>query len=80
MINAADLCIQNELIWNNNLNVACCTFGAPAAGNRAFASFFNYYVKNSTRVTIQDDLITYLPCFPWFSVSLLFLTTKIRYF
>jgi len=67
MINAADLCIQNELLWNNNINVACCTFGAPAAGNRAFASFFNYYVKNSTRVTIQDDLITYLPCFPWFS-------------
>lgn len=67
MINAADLSIQNQLKWNNNIGVACCTFGAPAAGNRAFVQLFDHNVKNSTRVTIQDDPIPYLPCFPWFS-------------
>ena len=70
MINAADLSQYAKLKWNGNVTVSCCTFGAPAAGNRAFAEYFNDNVIDSTRVVVQDDPITYLPCFPWFSVSL----------
>ena len=71
MINAADLThhsAENE--WDDQIEVSCCTFGAPAAGNRAFVNYFDATVKESTRVTVEDDPIIYLPPFPWFSVRL----------
>ena len=71
MINAADLAhysAENE--WDDQIEVSCCTFGAPAAGNRAFVNYFDATVKESTRVTVEDDPIIYLPPFPWFSVRL----------
>lgn len=67
MINAADLSRFLRRKWNNNVHIACCTFGSPAAGNRSFANYFNENVPDSTRVTVHDDPIIYLPCFPWFS-------------
>lgn len=69
MINAADLSRFLRRKWNNNVHIACCTFGSPAAGNRSFANYFNENVPDSTRVTVHDDPIIYLPCFPWFSVG-----------
>ena len=70
MINAADLAhhsAENE--WDDQIEVSCCTFGAPATGNTAFVKYFDATVKESTRVTVEDDPIIYLPPFPWFSVS-----------
>jgi len=68
MINAADLAhhsAENE--WDDQIEVSCCTFGAPATGNTAFVKYFDATVKESTRVTVEDDPIIYLPPFPWFS-------------
>ena len=73
MINAADLAhhsAENE--WDDQIEVSCCTFGAPAAGNRAFVNYFDATVKESTRVTVEDDPIIYLPPFPWFSVRFVY--------
>ena len=69
MINAADLAQFGNRKWNKNVKIASCTFGAPAAGNRAWAKCFSKLVADSTRVVVHDDIVTYLPCFPWFSVS-----------
>ena len=35
---------------------------------QAFAQYFNRTIKESTRVCVDDDPITFLPPFPWFTV------------
>lgn len=68
MMNAADLTHNSGVDeWDTEADVTCCTFGAPAAGNKAFTEYFNHTVKESTRVVVEDDPIVYLPPFPWFS-------------
>jgi len=68
MLNAADMAHDSGVNeWFTDAQIACCTFGAPAAGNKAFVDYFNAAVFESTRVCCEDDPITYLPPFPWFS-------------
>ena len=46
---------------NNNMNIACHTFGAPKVGDANFMDWFTHYVPNYVNVRNKYDIVTYYP-------------------
>ena len=61
---------QSIIIDSIKLSIQCSTItlAAPKIGNQAFTDLFISKTETSTRILINDDPVTALPCFPWFKV------------
>lgn len=61
----AGIC-ATDLAMSFNLNCSTITLAAPKIGNQMFTDLFTSKTEKSTRIIINDDPVTALPCFPWF--------------
>lgn len=55
-----------DLSVSLNLECSTVTLAAPKIGNQSFLDLFTNRTENSTRILINDDPVTALPCFPWY--------------